>query len=72
MLPHFLIFTVTMDAEGYVTILKGALLPFLRTKFADREHRIMQDYDPKIHMMLNTYGGKMADGGGIPDEPEAH
>ena len=68
MLPHFLIFTVTMDAEGYVTILKGALLPFLRTKFADREHRIMQDNDPKIHMM----NSKMADGGGIPDEPEAH
>lgn len=41
------IFTGTMDAEGYVTILKGALLPFLRTKFANREHRFMQDNDPK-------------------------
>ena len=35
-----------MDAEGYVSILETALLPFLGTTFPDH-HRFMQDNDPK-------------------------
>ena len=41
------IFTGIMNAEGYVTLLENALLPFLQLKFADKEHRFMQDNDPK-------------------------
>ena len=41
------IFTGIMNAEGYVTLLENALLPFLQLKFADKEHRFMQDNDSK-------------------------
>ena len=41
------IFTGIINAEGYVTLLENALLPFLQLKFADKEHRFMQDNDPK-------------------------
>ena len=36
-----------MNAEGYATLLENALLPFLQLKFADKEHRFMQDNDSK-------------------------
>ena len=41
------IFTGIMNAEFYVSILQQCLLPFLQRKFADKEHRFMQDNDPK-------------------------
>ena len=41
------IFTGTMNAEFYVSILQRCLLPFLQSKFSDKEHRFMQDNDPK-------------------------
>lgn len=42
------IFTGIMTADFYVsTILKDALLPFIHQKFPNREHRFMQDNDPK-------------------------
>lgn len=44
---YIYIFTGTMDAQFYVGILEDCLIPFLRQKFADREHRFMQDNDPK-------------------------
>ena len=41
------IFTGIMDAEFYVRILQQCLLPFLQRNFAGKEHRFMQDNDPK-------------------------
>ena len=41
------IFTGLMNADFYVTVLEEGLLPFLRQKFQGREHRFMQDNDPK-------------------------
>lgn len=41
------IFTGTMDADFYVNILRLCLLPFIREKFCNEEHRFMQDNDPK-------------------------
>ena len=41
------IFTGIMNADFYVTVLEEGLLPFLRQKFRDHEHRFMQDNDPK-------------------------
>ena len=35
-----------MDADGYVSILEEALLPFLRNVYPDG-HRFVQDNDPK-------------------------
>ena len=40
------IFEGIMDADGYVSILEGALLPFLRDIYPDG-HRFVQDNDPK-------------------------
>ena len=39
------IFDGTMDAEGYIDILRTGLLPFIRDKLPT--HRLMQDNDPK-------------------------
>ena len=36
-----------MNADFYGTVLEEGLLPFLHQKFQDREHRFMQDNDPK-------------------------
>ena len=41
------VFTGIMNAEGYVKILEQALLPFIEARFANKEHRFMQDNDPK-------------------------
>ena len=41
------IFSGIMDAQFYTSILEEALLPFIRQKFSDCEHRFMQDNDPK-------------------------
>ncbi len=41
------IFTGIMDAEFYVRILERCLVPFVKNTFGSREHRFMQDNDPK-------------------------
>jgi hypothetical protein len=41
------IFSGIMDAQFYTSILEEALLPFIRQKFSDCEHRFMQDNDLK-------------------------
>lgn len=41
------IFTGIMDAHFYTQILEDHLVPFIRDKFCNREHRFMQDNDPK-------------------------
>ncbi len=41
------VFTGIMNADGYVKVLENTLLPFLRERFADKEHRFMEDNDPK-------------------------
>ena len=40
------IFEGIMDAKGYETILRQALLPFIAENYPDG-HRLMQDNDPK-------------------------
>ena len=41
------IFSGIMDAEFYVRLLDRCLVPFIRDTFHGREHRFMQDNDPK-------------------------
>jgi len=54
-----------MNAEGYVSLLENALLPFLRLKFADKEHRFMQDNDPKhVSRRAQASSKNMASTGG--------